>query len=57
MGRIANLLEGAEEVAPTANQAQLGKYLGLIALLACAVIFVIGILADMNIDISLLLFR
>ena len=51
MGRIANLLEGAEEVKTPLQQklAQLGKYLGLIALLACAVIFVIGILADMNI--------
>ncbi|MBR0026542.1 MAG: HAD-IC family P-type ATPase, partial [Clostridia bacterium] len=46
MGRIANLLEGAGETRTPLQQklANLGKYLGIVALLACAVIFVIGLL-------------
>ncbi len=45
MGKIANLLAGEEE-APTNLQrklAQLGKYLGIIALAICAIIFIIGV--------------
>ena len=45
MGKIANLLE-AEEEGQTPLQkklAQLGKYLGALALAACAVIFVVGL--------------
>ena len=45
MGRIANLLEGEDE-GPTPLQkrlAQLGKYLGIMALGACAIILVIGL--------------
>ena len=45
MGRIANLLDSEEE-GPTPLQqklAQLGKYLGVLALLACAIIFVVGL--------------
>jgi len=45
MGKIANLLN-AEENAQTPLQqklAQLGKYLGIVALLACAIIFVVGL--------------
>ena len=45
MGKIANLLEGEEE-GPTPLQeklAQLGKYLGIIALAACAIVFVVGL--------------
>ena len=46
MGKIANLLESAGE-SKTPLQvklAQLGKYLGIVALAACAVIFVIGLI-------------
>ena len=48
MGKIANLLDG-ESNAETPLQkklAQLGKYLGIVALAACAVIFVVGLLND-----------
>ena len=47
MGRIANLLEGEEdEQTPLQKKlAQLGKYLGVLALAACAVIFIIGIIS------------
>lgn len=50
MGKIANLLSG-EENGQTPLQrklAQLGKYLGIIALAACAVIFVVGLLNDIS---------
>ncbi len=46
MGRIANLLDGEGE-GPTPLQkrlAQLGKYLGIMALGACAIILVIGLM-------------
>lgn len=45
MGKIANLLEGAEETQTPLQQklAQLGKYLGFIAIGCCAVIFAIGL--------------
>ncbi len=45
MGKIANLLEGESETQTPLQQklAQLGKYLGIVALAACAVIFVVGI--------------
>lgn len=45
MGKIANLLDN-EEIAQTPLQrklAQLGNYLGMLALAACAVIFVVGL--------------
>ncbi len=45
MGKIANLLEG-EEDGQTPLQlklAQLGKYLGIIALAACAIVFAVGL--------------
>lgn len=47
MGKIANLLESAEDTKTPLQEklAQLGKYLGLIALIACGVIFVIGLLS------------
>lgn len=47
MGKIAGLLEGEEEGQTPLQKklAGLGKYLGIMALLACAVIFVVG-LAD-----------
>ena len=44
MGKIANLLESSKETKTPLQEklAQLGKYLGFVALAACAVIFVIG---------------
>ena len=46
MGRIANLLEGESDTATPLQKklAQLGKYLGIVALAACAIIFVVGLL-------------
>ncbi|HEY8499144.1 MAG TPA: calcium-translocating P-type ATPase, PMCA-type [Clostridia bacterium] len=51
MGKIATLLETAEDTSTPLQQklAQLGKYLGFIALAACAVIFVIGIFSGIPI--------
>ena len=45
MGKIANMLDNEEEGQTPLQQklAQLGKYLGVLALAACAVIFVVGI--------------
>ena len=44
MGKIANLLAGEKETRTPLQQklAQLGKYLGIVALAACVVIFIIG---------------
>ena len=46
MGKIAHLLEGESETQTPLQQklSKLGKYLGVVALIACAVIFVIGII-------------
>ena len=46
MGKIANLLEGeGDSQTPLQKKlAQLGKYLGVVALLACCIIFIIGFL-------------
>lgn len=46
MGRIANLLEGEEEVQTPLQKklAQLGKYLGIVAIVACVIIFLVGAL-------------
>ena len=46
MGKIANLLdsESATQTPLQIKLAKLGKYLGILALLACAVIFVVGLL-------------
>lgn len=51
MGKIATLLEGEEQEKTPLQQklAQLGKYLGIIALLACSIIFVIGIVNNLEI--------
>ncbi len=48
MGKIANLLDSESETKTPLQQklATLGKYLGIIALGACAIIFVIGLLND-----------
>ncbi len=45
MGKIANLLDSEEEGQTPLQQklSQLGKYLGIMALTACAIIFVVGI--------------
>jgi len=45
MGKIANLLDNEEEGQTPLQQklAQLGKYLGVLALAACAIIFVVGL--------------
>jgi Ca2+-transporting ATPase len=51
MGKIANLLE-AEEEGQTPLQkklSDLGKYLGISALIACAIIFVIGLISSIPI--------
>lgn len=47
MGKIANLLgEESETQTPLQkNLAQLGKYLGILALAACAVIFIVGLVS------------
>ena len=45
MGKIANLLDGEIDTQTPLQQklAQLGKYLGIVALAACAIIFVVGL--------------
>ncbi len=50
MGKIANLLDSEEETQTPLQQklANLGKYLGFIALGCCAIIFVVGLLNDLN---------
>lgn len=51
MGRIADLLSGAKDSKTPLQQklASLGKYLGIVALAACAVIFVVGLLDGMEV--------
>lgn len=51
MGRIANLLAGEKDAQTPLQQklAQLGKYLGIIALAACAVVFVVGLISGIPI--------
>ena len=50
MGKIANLLSGEQDAQTPLQKklAQLGKYLGFLALGVCAIIFVIGIVAGMD---------
>ncbi len=45
MGKIANLLNAESETQTPLQQklAQLGKYLGIVAILACVIIFIVGI--------------
>ncbi len=45
MGKIANMLDNEEDGQTPLQQklAQLGKYLGIVALAACAIIFVVGL--------------
>src|SRR5699024_3571387 len=51
MGKIAGLLEGEKETQTPLQQklAQLGKYLGFVALGACAVIFVVGLINGIHV--------
>ena len=51
MGKIAGLLSNEEEGATPLQQklAKLGRNLGFVALAACAVIFIVGILSDIGI--------
>ncbi len=51
MGKIAGLLEGAGDNSTPLQKklAQLGKYLGFMALAACAVIFVVGVLNNIKV--------
>ncbi len=51
MGKIANLLsdESDEQTPLQKKLAQLGKYLGIVAIAACAVIFLVGVLNDLSI--------
>ena len=51
MGKIAGLLSGEVEGQTPLQQklSKLGKYLGIVALAACAIIFVIGILSNVGI--------
>lgn len=51
MGKIANLLEGEEDSQTPLQRklAQLGKYLGFLALAACAVIFVVGLVNGIDV--------
>ena len=50
MGKIANLLDGEEEGQTPLQQklAQLGKYLGIVALGACAIIFMVGLVNNLD---------
>ena len=50
MGKIANLLDGESDIQTPLQKklAQLGKYLGIIALACCAIIFVVGLVNDLN---------
>ncbi len=47
MGKIANLLDGEGDAQTPLQKklAQLGKYLGIMALCACAIIFVVGVVS------------
>ncbi len=50
MGKIANLLDNEEDgqTPLQAKLAQLGKYLGIVALACCAIIFVVGLINDLD---------
>ena len=51
MGKIANLLSGESEAQTPLQRklATLGKYLGFVALAACGIIFVVGLVSKMNV--------
>lgn len=46
MGKIANLLEGEDDTQTPLQKklSNLGKYLGIVALAACAIIFIVGLI-------------
>ena len=46
MGKIANLLDNESDTQTPLQKklAQLGKYLGIVALIACAIIFIVGVI-------------
>ncbi|MBQ2971802.1 MAG: calcium-translocating P-type ATPase, PMCA-type [Ruminococcus sp.] len=50
MGKIANLLDSESDTQTPLQQklGQLGKYLGIVAIAACAIIFVVGLLNNLN---------
>ena len=50
MGKIANLLDNESDTQTPLQKklAQLGKYLGVVALACCAIIFVVGIINDLD---------
>lgn len=50
MGKIANLLSGESETQTPLQKklAKLGKYLGFLALGACAIIFIVGIISQLD---------
>ncbi|MBQ7134281.1 MAG: calcium-translocating P-type ATPase, PMCA-type [Ruminococcus sp.] len=50
MGKIANLLDSESDTQTPLQQklSQLGKYLGIVAIAACAIIFVVGLLNNLN---------
>ena len=51
MGKIANMLDNEEEGQTPLQQklTQLGKYLGIVALAACAIIFVVGLINGISV--------
>ena len=51
MGKIANLLDSESDTQTPLQQklATLGKYLGIMALVACGIIFVVGLLNNINV--------
>ncbi len=51
MGKIANLLDSEEDSETPLQKklSQLGKILGILALVACGIIFVVGLLEDMEV--------
>ena len=50
MGKIANLLSAEEDTQTPLQKklASLGKYLGIVALVACAIIFIIGLISRLD---------
>lgn len=51
MGKIAGLLAGEKETKTPLQQelSKLGKYLGIVALLACAIVFIVGLVAKQDV--------
>lgn len=51
MGKIAGLLAGEKETKTPLQQklSKLGKYLGIVALVACAIVFIVGLVAKQDV--------